>query len=273
MRSIHLFLFGMLIVMIVACTEKTAEQNTEDETTSEEEMRPEVTALPLVEKIEAAHEVSQFKQKDAVQFDIELFFGGSKRLEGVITSTTNSTRVKVEKANGQVIGYDGQQVWMSPADAQTGGARFDIFTWQYFFMAPFKFSDPGANWESLEDMMLDGEAHATAKLTFDAGTGDAPDDWYIAYKDKSTDMLDALAYIVTFGKTQEKAEEEPHAITYHNYEEVEGVPIAKKWKFWLWTEEKGVHQQLGEANISNVKFVKVNDADFQAPESSQEVSR
>lgn len=273
MKLFHSIFFGLLLMSFSACSNAGDPSSDMAEAASQEEMLPSVMALPIVEELEAAHKVKAFKGKQAISFDIELYFRGKKRLGGTIISTTNSDGVRVEKEDGTVLGYDGEQVWLSPAATETGGARFDIFTWQYFFMAPFKFSDPGTNWEALDDMMMDGEAHTTAKLTFDNDTGDAPEDWYIAYKNKRTNLLDAMAYIVTFSKPQEKAEEEPHAISYHNYKEVDGIPIATEWKFWLWTQEKGLFDQLGEAKISNVKFVKVNESTFAAPEDSKEVGR
>ena len=52
-------------------------------------------------------------------------------------------------------------------------------------------------------------------MTFDRGIGDAPDDWYVVYKDNNSDLLAALVYIVTGGGTSvEVAEEDPHTITY-----------------------------------------------------------
>lgn len=273
MKLAHWSFLGIFLFLIYSCTNSSTPSSDYSEEAAVQEMLPEVTALPIVEQLEAAHKVNLFRQKKAISFDIELYFGGSKRLDGTLITTTGSDGIRIEREDGSVLGYDGEQVWLSPADRDLGGARFAVFTWQYFFMAPFKLSDPGTNWEALEDMILDGEAHTTAKLTFDSDTGDAPDDWYIAYKDKTTNLLDALAYIVTFRASQEKAEEEPHAITYHDYQEVDGIPIAMEWKFWLWTEEKGIFDQLGEAKISNVKFVEVGEGYFSAPEDSKEVSR
>ena len=273
MKLFYPILLGILFITISACSNASEQSSDNVEAGSMEEMLPAVMALPIVEELEAAHKAPQFKQKQAVSLDIELYFRGKKRLEGTLISTPNSDGIRIEKKDGTVLAYDGEQVWMSPAPNGVGGARFDVFTWQYFFMAPFKLSDPGTNWEAMDDMMFEGEAHTTAKLTFDNDTGDAPDDWYIAYKDKNTNLLDAMAYIVTFGASQEEAEEEPHAISYHNYKEVEGIPIATEWEFWLWTEEKGLFDQLGEAKISNVKFVKVDESTFAAPEDSKEVGR
>jgi hypothetical protein len=47
--------------------------------------------------------------------------------------------------------------------------------------------------------------YLTEKLTFKSGTGDAPDDWYVVYADKKTNLLET-AYIVTLKAGKEEAE-------------------------------------------------------------------
>jgi hypothetical protein len=36
--------------------------------------------------------------------------------------------------------------------------------------------------------------YLTEKLTFKSGTGDAPDDWYVVYADKKTNLLEKHRY-------------------------------------------------------------------------------
>jgi hypothetical protein len=36
----------------------------------------------------------------------------------------------------------------------------------------------------------DATNYLTEKLTFKSGTGDAPDDWYVVYADKRTNLLE-----------------------------------------------------------------------------------
>ena len=73
------------------------------------------------------------------------------------------------------------------------------------------------------------------------------------------------------GRTQKKAEEDPHAITYTDYQEVAGVPIATKWQFWSWRWEKGITEQLGRAEISNVAFMKMDESLFEVGEIKKEI--
>lgn len=225
------------------------------------------------ENIEEAHNKTAFMMKEAVSFDINLNFGGNTRLEGTVSMTTNSSKVRVDKADGSVIVYDGENVYINPSSTKKEGARFDIFTWQYFFAMPFKLTDPGTVWEEQEPKMIDSTKYETAKLSFETNVGDSPDDWYIVYKDLQTNRLKAAAYIVTFGKEQEKAEEDPHAIVYSDYKSFEDVEIATKWSFHNWNSREGFGEKLGEATISNINFFSPETGFFKAPENSEILKR
>ena len=259
MRFSYTTLFAplfLILLLLGSCTESV-------ETTDVP-----VSALPeLVQKIETAHKVTDFKSQSVIAFDIELYFRGKLRLDGTLYSTTNSSKIRVDRKDGTSALFDGRTVW---ADSAYSGARFAILTWQYFFMAPFKLSDPGTNWEVLDNLPLFDQSLPTAKLTFGTNVGDAPDDWYIAYKNES-DLLECLAYIVTYSSSVEEAEGEPHAITYHDYQTIEGIPFSTSWKFWMWEEQRGVYDQLGYANIRNIRFVE--DADFEVWDTAIEMKK
>lgn len=219
------------------------------------------SAQAWVQNIQEAHRTADFKDKYAIQFDLTLFFGGKKRLEATITGTTSSSKVKVARKDGAALLFDEGSVWKLPANAEWPSARFDALTWQYFFFAPHKFDDDGTNWKRTGKSKQNGLSYKTGKLTFETGTGDAPDDWYIAYTDAKTDQLATLAYIVTFGG-RDATEAEPHAISYSDYQPVDGVPIAHQWTFNMWSPESGLGEEIGSATISNVRFLDASAADF-----------
>jgi hypothetical protein len=56
----------------------------------------------------------------------------------------------------------------------------------------------------------------TEKLTFKSGTGDAPDDWYVVYADKTTNLLEKQP-ISLRSKPVRKKQKNPHAIQYLEY--------------------------------------------------------
>ncbi len=53
----------------------------------------------------------------------------------------------------------------------------------YFFGMPFVFADPGAVHESLGRKSFQGQEYDAVRVTFQKGTGDTPDDFYLLYLD------------------------------------------------------------------------------------------
>lgn len=220
---------------------------------------------PYVAALEEAHQRQAFISKEAVRFDILLKFGGKERLNGTITALTNSTKARVDYKNGQSLIYDGDKVYAVDAE-NSSSKRFAAYTWPYFFLFPYKLSDEGTKWTAYEAQHKLEKPYLTQKLSFEAGTGDDPNDWYITYANPDNQLLEVAAYIVTAGKTQAEAEEDPHAVSYGDYRAVEGIPIAHEWKFWGWRTDQGLTEQLGEATLSNVKFVQASAELFEKPE-------
>lgn len=220
----------------------------------------------FVSEIETAHLKNDFLTKKVVQFDLVLRFGGNERLNGTISMTPDTKQIKIEHADGRTLWVDGDQVWRNPDTTAYPGARFDAFTWTYFFALPYKLSDPGTLWEDLGQLPLSGNEFDAQRLSFEGNIGDSPDDWYLVYADPATHLAKAAAYIVTYGdKTAEEGEADPHAIVYGDYKTVAGIPLAHSWTFWGWTEADGLTNQLGDAELTNFRFIEPSSNFFQAP--------
>lgn len=214
---------------------------------------------------EMAHEKFDFQSKGAIEFDFRLVFRDKERMNAHFTLLTNETKGRIDQTDGTSMVYDGMESWVISDSISKDEKRFDIYTWSYFFLLPYKLSDPGTVYSDFPSDSLNGVAYHTQKLTFAPGTGDAPDDWYILYADEQTNLLEVAAYIVTANKSVEKAEEDPHAIKYEAYELVDGVPISTKWTFWSWRENLGLTEQLGYAELTNFRFSSPRKADFVRP--------
>lgn len=227
---------------------------------------------PFAAAVEQAHGGSAWRAHGAVAADVALAFGGNPIFDGTMTITPDGARSRLERAaDGAVLIFDGTAAWVSPADAEWPMARFHALTWPYFLAAPFKLADPGTHLEPLGERDLFGTPHDTARLTFDAGVGDSPDDWYVLYRDPANDRLAAMAYIVTYGTTAEEAGKEPHAIVYEAFVDVDGALVPTRWRFLEWSEEQGVHgDPLGQLELSNPRFVEPEPGAFTAPEGARE---
>jgi len=226
--------------------------------------KPNEENLKFTDKVENAHHKQDFLAKEAVQFNFKLEFGGKERMDAKFTTLTNSTEGVIEFKNGSKIIFNKDKVYYSPTIPSEESVRFDAFTWSYFFLFPYKLSDPGTIWNAYANKEKDFENYNTEKLTFKSGTGDAPDDWYVVYADKTTNLLEKAAYIVSVKAGKEEAEKDPHAIQYLDYKMVDGIPMATKWVFWGWKDGNGLTKELGLATLSDIKFVKV-DGDYFKP--------
>lgn len=218
-----------------------------------------------------AHGDENWDARKAVEGNITVVFNGNERLKGRMIAETSIGRVRIETEDSLLLVWDGEKAWLSPDTSSFQGARFHLKTWPYFLAAPMKLDDPGTMWQTIGDAPLMGKNYNRKKLTFKSGTGDSPDDWYVVYKDPDSDKLKAMAYIVTYGNTVDKASEAPHIIVYDEYEEVDGTMLSTEWKFYNWSEENGLEgDSIGYVTLSDLKFSDISDSLFQAPAAAKE---
>ncbi|MEL7089876.1 MAG: DUF6503 family protein, partial [Planctomycetota bacterium] len=224
--------------------------------------------------IEDAHAAATYENQAAVQSDIVIDFG-PMHLEGTMWFTPSMSKVRLELNDGTTIVYDGTAAWLSPADAAVPGppARFHVLTWPYFVAVPYKLNDPGTNHADVgvKTVRDENEKLPGVKITFDAGVGDTPDDWYMAFADPDTGRLTALSYIVTYGTPLEEASKKPSIALYDDFVEVDGVPFATTWTFHYWDPESGITgDPKGSAKLSNISFVTPPADAFKKPEDATE---
>ena len=237
-------------------------------------LRP-TASLPGVAEIEQAHGLERWRAEEAIRTEIVVEFGGKKTLDGILTFLTDGTKSRIDLKGGTQLVFDGEKAWVSPDSATFKQARFHLLTWPYFLAVPFKLRDGGVRVGWMGDLPLgEGKHYPALRVTFAPGTGDAPRDWYILYRDGETNRLKAMAYIVTYGKAASDKPEDPHAITYDDYRNVgagDGVVIPTRWTFYDWVPGKGISgDPLGRATLRNVHFTDVPPGFFARPASARE---
>jgi len=262
MKKVGLIL--LTAIAVFSCKPENKEVTLEGSATSVEASTP---AEEFVTPLETAHHKQDYLQQQMVSFELDLNFGGKDRLDATLYLSTDSNYIRVEKADGSLIIYDGEKVWGTPAAAITDGARFDVFTWSYFFSLPYKLSDPGTR------IALKENSEAVLRLNFKEGTGDAPDDWYDLYTAPKTDLLNYAGYIVTYGGTAaDQAAQNAHAIGYEDYQEVDGIPIAHIWKFYNYKDRVDTTAVIGNARLSSIKFGPLDKSLFSKPDNAIEIT-
>ena len=160
------------------------------------------------------------------------------------------------------LGASRGEVWIKPNLEALGGTppRFYIWTPFYFFAMPFVFADPGAKQESLGRKTFQGQEYDVVKITYEAGTGDSPDDFYIAYIDADSGRLKLAVYVVTYpslrkGKPLEELEQ--HAIVFEEWQEADGLTVPKTASYYDWKNETIEGEPLGTLRFANVQFYSV----------------
>ncbi len=159
------------------------------------------------------------------------------------------------------LGAHEGQVWIKPDAAALGGTppRFYMWTPFYFFGMPFVFGDHGVKQESLGRKPFQGQDYEVVKVTYEKGTGDTPDDFYLAYIDPATAQLKLAVYIVTYPtmrKDKPIDQLETHAIVFQEWQKADGLQVPKRAPFYQWKNDTIEGEPLATLEFSNVRFAK-----------------
>ena len=152
-QSIFSFL---LFTFLISCNNAPTEDTNTPVTAPTEALTKEASPKKhknenaFVASVEEAHQRAAFLDKKAIQFDIVLTFGGNERLNGTILTTTDSRQGLITYKNGTKVYYNEDKVYYSPEMENPDRIRFGAYTWPYFFLFPYKWSDPGTNWAAYE---------------------------------------------------------------------------------------------------------------------------
>jgi hypothetical protein len=130
--------------------------------------------------------------------------------------------------------------------------RFDALPGN-IFLFPYKLTDPGTKWTSYDNKEADQDKYLSQKLSFESGTGDAPDDWYVVYADKATNLIEKL--LICYRNQRGSRKKNPHAIQYLDYKKIDGIPIATKWVFWEWKEGEGLTNSIGKQALPTLSLL------------------
>lgn len=211
-------------------------------------------------RVLVAHNVDDWFVKRLVDCQVAVSFGGRQVIDHRFRFAIGGPEARMDGTGVSVI-HDGERCWITPHDAELERGRFHVLTWPWFVRAPFVL---GQTWQQLGPVTmgeLQGEPMLMTRQTFPDGTGDTPDDWYLLYVDPESHRLRAMAYIVTYGKSAEEAEQKPHLIRYDEYGEVDGALIPITWSFWNWSEAEGIvgEEPIGFGAVGDINLYPRSD--------------
>lgn len=156
-----------------------------------------------------------------------------------------------------VVAWDGQRAWSALEDADAVPVRFWALTPYYFAAMPFVLADPGVKLErSTDEPKAAGLKDAdVVRVTFEPGTGDAPDDYYVLYIDKADHHLLGLRYVVSwrpFVEGKGIAHTPEKLVLYDQPIEVGGIRLYGRQRFFSFDGARG--PVVTTATVSDVAF-------------------
>lgn len=234
-------------------------------------MRP----LEFVYRIEAAHGLQAWYDKDAIRLRLEMQLG-DETINGTLLYDMHGGRVRMDSDDGTTMVFDGTNAWVAPGDrAADSGARFKLRAWSYFLGAPFKMRDRGTHLrEHAPVPIVNDQLCGAILMTFDPETGDSPEDLIIPCSQPRTNRLVAIGYLVTYGSTRvvaNKNADNVGSIVYEDFETVDGVTLATRWRFAAWDYDLGPKgEPRGHATLSDIAFVTPPEGAFDKPEGAVE---
>ena len=219
----------------------------------------------LAQGIEAHGGLAQWESMGSLAYDVTRGQKSERHL------TALRTRQTIQEGPGYRLGYDGGRVWVEPrVDSFPGDPNFSRGLDFYFFAIPFVLADPGTVHEDLGTVMMDGSPYDAVKVSFEAGVGDSPNDFYIAHFHPETNQLAYLLYTVTYRSGEPNENFSLRA--YEEWQEVNGLIVPQKIVSYQWDRANNtIGAQRGETVYSNVTLsvASPEDADFMKPETAE----
>ncbi|MEM9856535.1 MAG: DUF6503 family protein [Bacteroidota bacterium] len=212
----------ILAIAVVACSQVKEKSTSEQESTPvkvEASVKDEHHSESIKKVFSAHGTYAQWASMGSLSFKL-----------GDETHLTNlKNRKALIKSPARTIGFDGQDVWVTPDSIDASRARFYHNLFFYFYAMPFVVGDPGAFYEDVAPRELEGKVYGGIKVSYGDGVGDSPKDYYIIWYDPNTFKMEWLMYTVTYGK--EEANESFSLIKYSKWAEISGLllPTALQW--------------------------------------------
>lgn len=215
------------------------------------------------------------------RFDYDSLVGGPKidTFQVIDTQSSRARHVLVKDdqhafdGTGAEFGWTGTQAWSTKLpETFQGNPRFWSLTPYYFVGMPFVLADPGVKLTQEADAELDGVNCSVVRVTFDAGVGDAPDDYYVVYFDKETHVLKGLRYIVTYrGFFKDGGHSPEKLMKYTDHKTFGGLVIATRYPTYKWDPAIAkVGDKVTDIALSGFTFVSDSASNFfDAPEGAQ----
>lgn len=217
-------------------------------------------ARDVIDRMTNTHgDLKKWRQSPSIQFKTHISFASSDwpDYHEKVTVHPISRQAYVDfialdgnKIEGQ-IAYTGEKAWA--LGKRTGFAAMPprLTAWRNFFLfnIPFIVYDAGVHIKNEGTGNLPGSSqnYLRLRMTFDAGVGDTPKDYYTLYIHPEHFRLEAAEYIMTYPNMTQKT---PHLLVFNGYTQVNGFTVPTGYHLYNKSDMKRLHT----AEISDWRF-------------------
>ncbi|MEM1337804.1 MAG: hypothetical protein AAF634_03025 [Bacteroidota bacterium] len=197
--------------------------------------------------------------------------GGTPRdtYQAVDTWSSRARHFQAGDSTAQ-YGWDGTKAWVAVQDSTVFpyNTRFWSLTPYFFAAQPFVLDGKGVNLELLPQKEHLGKTQDVVKVTFDAGTGDAPDDYYVLYFDAMSHNLSVIRYIVSYPGYFKKGEHLPEKLMQlEGAQVVDGIWFPKQYSTHWLNEDESKGEHITSITLSEIAFQPgLGEAFFKIPD-------
>lgn len=190
-----------------------------------------------------------------------------------IDTWSNRARHTSAKDSTAQFGWSGETAWIKTKDSTAFAydTKFWALTPIYFLGQPFILDGAGVNLELLPKTVYKDLTQEVVKVTFDAGTGDAPDDYYILYFQEDTHLLSAIRYIVSYPEYFKDGGHLPEKfMEVIGGQTVDGIWFPTDYKTHWLTDDGKPGEYITKIDVSDIQFKnKLSQDFFEVPNGAQ----
>jgi hypothetical protein len=210
----------------------------------------------------------------AFRFNYQPLDGSTKRDSyQVIDTWSNRARHTSITDTTAHFGWNGRTAWVQAKDSTSFAydTKFWALTPIYFLGQPFILDGEGVNLELLPQQLYNEKNNDVVKVTFDAGTGDAPDDYYILYFDADSHRLSVIRYIVSYPAYFKDGGHLPEKfMDLSDYKTVDGIIFPTSYKTHWLGENNRPGEYITKIEVSDIEFKNtIEQGFFDAPEGAK----
>jgi hypothetical protein len=263
--SLKVFSFLIVLLCLVACNSSTS--NAEKKEKNPIKVEEPSKELKFANRVTEIHKKDIFSNEDFVRYHINYQIGNLKD-ELKVVAKTDLNLVEVTSENFGKVYYNGQNLLLDPSANMGDQEAKRIFTMIYFYHSFFFLDHESLSFSSINEVKVKGSLHKKLDVNNEIlHTSFIPKETSFFVEDR-TNMLKGLEIKTSLFNNSRKLESV--YLSYNRFITVNHVPVSLNWKLYP-SENISETSQIGEAQITKIKFYTSDRIQLSIPENAQVV--